>query len=125
MKRIVRLFCMIVLLFAVTLSASGVVHASGAHVGHGAMNAVATSMDSHDHTSHDDHASLEETLLGSEAPDPLSCCIALAGACAGIVAFLPTVSLSEPSIGVSDPYAVSNARLSGIDPDHALRPPRA
>lgn len=126
MKRVTRLLCSFVLLFAMILSASGVVHATGGHESHiAAMSASAVALDDHGghasgetRTSHGEHG-------GKQTTDLLSCCATMAGACAGFMAFLPTTTTQEPLTGTVASYPILKFRLSGIDPDCDFRPPRA
>ncbi len=126
MKRIVRLLCSFLLIFAVTLSASGMVHAAGGHESHiAAMSASMAAPDSHsDHSS--DETQMSHGEHGDErTTDLLSCCATMAGACAGFMAFLPTSTTQEPLTGTVASYPILKFRLSGIDPDSDFRPPRA
>ena len=129
MNRIIRLLCSIMLMFAVSLSASGMGHASGEHDSHMAamssvMTAEAVDQEHGDHTSHDlQSGSMSHD--GTEPADLMACCAAMAGACAGFVGYLPITTIWQPSTGAIASYPISETYLSGIEPDCALRPPRA
>lgn len=133
MKRFMRLLCSMVLLLAVTLSASGMAHTSGGHDAHmTAMISSAADHGAHEHVGHMNVAHDADTMDMAQhdhgdtgLPDPLSCCAAMAGACSGMLAFFPAASAWEPSTSSIASYPLSTIFLSGIDPDRALRPPRA
>lgn len=117
------------LLFAVTLSAGGMGHASGAHDSHMAAMSSVMAADSFgdkhgDHASHD-MPSGSGSHDDTELSDLMSCCAAMAGACAGFVAYLPTTTVWQPAVDAIASYPLSDTYLSGIEPDCALRPPRA
>jgi|GEM_PF-6951236 len=126
MKRIARLLCSFVLLFAMILSASGMVHATGGHESHiAAMSTSAVAPDSHGGHASDETLTSHGEHGGEQTTDLLSCCATMAGACAGFMAFLPTTTAGEPLTGIVASYPILKFRLSGIDPDSDFRPPRA
>ena len=129
MNRIIRLLCSITLLFAVTLSAGGMGHASGAHDSHMAAMSSVMAADASDH-GQGDHASHDMQTPsgnhdGAEPADLMSCCAAMSGACAGFVAYLPTTTILQLALDAVPSYPLSDTYLSGVEPDCAQRPPRA